>query len=65
MECSNLTQNFYSRRDFAAGLAFFTCENAHDSSINLDIYGASSMPGVMASIDQYAKTGNVIPRPAQ
>lgn len=39
---------------YSAGLMFFTFNNVYDSSIKLNIGGASDMPAIMASIDSFA-----------
>lgn len=42
------TLDFYNRHrnDFSAGVIFFTWEDTHDNTIDLNIMGARSMPGV-------------------
>ncbi|MDW9243980.1 hypothetical protein C7S13_3109 [Burkholderia cepacia] len=55
-------ENFYSTQEFRAGLAFFTYDDEYDASINESIGGAKSMPTVMSSIYQFAKTGAISPR---
>lgn len=40
---------------YAAGLMFFTYQNAYDTAISLNIGGASAMPSVMNSILSFAK----------
>ena len=54
---SKRAQSFYQRNiyTYSAGLMYFTYQNEHDKTINLDIGGASGMPSVLASIYDFAK----------
>lgn len=48
--------DFYrtNKADFQCGLMFFIYNDAFDAGINLEIFGASSMPSVLDEIFTYA-----------
>lgn len=58
-------ENFYSAKEFAAGLSYFTYDDEFDHSINESIAGVASVPDALASIYQFSRTGTPTPRQGQ